>query len=48
MEASEHISGSQSPKSLVAKEEGRIQDLQARISQLQKRVRSLKPVRLCL
>jgi polyhydroxyalkanoate synthesis regulator phasin len=48
MEASEHISGSQSPKSLVVKEERRIQDLQARISQLRKRVRSLKPVRLCL
>jgi hypothetical protein len=47
MEVSEHISGSQSPKSLVAKEERRIQDLQARISQLRKRVRSLKPVRLC-
>lgn len=37
MEVSEHISGSQSPKSLVAKEERRIQDLQARISQLRKR-----------
>jgi len=41
MEVSEHISQSQSPKSLVAKEERRIQDIQARISQLGKRVRSL-------
>jgi hypothetical protein len=48
MEASEHISGSQSPKSQVVNEEKRIQDLQARISQLRKRVRSLKLVRLCL
>jgi hypothetical protein len=37
MEASEHISDSQSPKSLVAKEEKRIQDLQTRITQLRKR-----------
>ena len=43
MEAPEHILGSQSPKSLVVKEERRIQDLQARISQLRKRVRFLKP-----
>ncbi|KAI0281004.1 hypothetical protein BGY98DRAFT_960479 [Russula aff. rugulosa BPL654] len=42
MEASEHISGSQSPKSLVAKEERRIQDLQARISQLKKRKLALQ------
>ena len=41
VEASEHMSQSQSPKSLVAKEEKRIQDIQARISQLGKRVRSL-------
>ena len=41
MEATEHISDSLSPKSLVAKEERRIQDLQARISQLSKRVRFL-------
>jgi hypothetical protein len=41
MEASDHMSQSQSPKSLVAKEEKRIQDIQARISQLGKRVRSL-------
>ncbi|KAN0111494.1 hypothetical protein V8E52_008517 [Russula decolorans] len=42
MEVSEHISGSQSPKSLVAKEERRIQDLQARISQLRKRKLALQ------
>jgi hypothetical protein len=35
------MSGSLSPKSLVAKEERKIQEVQARISQLRKRVRSL-------
>ena len=35
------MSDSLSPKSLEAKEERRIQDIQARINQLRKRVRSL-------
>ncbi|KAI9511149.1 hypothetical protein F5148DRAFT_1173011 [Russula earlei] len=48
MEASERMSDSQSPKSLVAKEEKKIQELQARISHLRKRKVALQNSRSVL